>query len=327
MMLPGPTDDSGPTTGPQQGPVSLAQGATGAYNTYFYQMGVNMVTNGLGNSILRLGWEFNGNWYAWSVATPTDAVNFAAYWKQIVNTLRTVPGQNFKFNWCGSVTYVGSPAPYTLSQAFPSGKDANGKPYVDMVGVDAYDNSWSYYPWATNSTPAQILAAQQNTWSNVVNTSINYWGLPVWAAIAASNNIPFTIPEWGVSTDIHAGGDNTYYIQQMYNYIQNPANNIYYASYYDSGESQLSPDNGFVTTLTNSAALYQKLYSIPVNINIGFSSSAQQSGGNLVLSWPSGGMLLQATNLNGPWTTNAGATSPYTNAPVRKQMFYRTVEP
>jgi len=52
-----------------------------------------------------------------------------------------------------------------------------------------------------------------------------------------------------------------------------------------------------------------------VNLNI------QLSGGNLVLSWPLG-LLLQATNIVGPWTTN-NATSPYTNQPNNPQMFYR----
>jgi len=50
--------------------------------------------------------------------------------------------------------------------------------------------------------------------------------------------------------------------------------------------------------------------------------NVQQVGGNLVLSWPSG-ILLQATNIVGPWTTNSGAASPYTVVPAAPQMFYR----
>jgi hypothetical protein len=53
----------------------------------------------------------------------------------------------------------------------------------------------------------------------------------------------------------------------------------------------------------------------PVNLYI------QQAGGNLVLSW-SQGVLLEATNVTGPWTAN-NATSPYTNQPNNPQMFYR----
>jgi hypothetical protein len=53
----------------------------------------------------------------------------------------------------------------------------------------------------------------------------------------------------------------------------------------------------------------------PININI------QQVAGNLVLSWPQG-VLLEATNLTGPWTAN-NATSPYTNQPSHPRMFYQ----
>ena len=47
------------------------------------------------------------------------------------------------------------------------------------------------------------------------------------------------------------------------------------------------------------------------------------NGANLLLNWPSGCLLLQATNLSGPWTTNIGATPPTNIAPSKPQMFYR----
>ena len=45
------------------------------------------------------------------------------------------------------------------------------------------------------------------------------------------------------------------------------------------------------------------------------------SGSNVQLTWP-GGTLLEATNLLGPWTTNA-ATSPYSTPAGAGQKFYR----
>jgi hypothetical protein len=53
------------------------------------------------------------------------------------------------------------------------------------------------------------------------------------------------------------------------------------------------------------------------------STGAQSNAGVMVLTWTSG-ILLQATNLYGPWTTN-DAVSPYTNNPVQPQMFYRVL--
>lgn len=48
------------------------------------------------------------------------------------------------------------------------------------------------------------------------------------------------------------------------------------------------------------------------------------SRGSLTLTWGSGGTLLQATNLIGPWTTNL-ATSPYVLTPASgaKEMFFK----
>jgi Glycosyl-hydrolase 97 C-terminal, oligomerisation/Glycoside hydrolase 97 len=47
--------------------------------------------------------------------------------------------------------------------------------------------------------------------------------------------------------------------------------------------------------------------------------------GQLTLSWGSGGILLEATNLPGPWTTNTAATSPYTVQPTLQQEYFRVL--
>jgi len=44
---------------------------------------------------------------------------------------------------------------------------------------------------------------------------------------------------------------------------------------------------------------------------------------SLILVWHGGGVLLQATNLAGPWTTNNGASSPFSVILATSQMFYR----
>ena len=57
----------------------------------------------------------------------------------------------------------------------------------------------------------------------------------------------------------------------------------------------------------------------PLNLQIGL------VGTNVQITWPMGN-LLQATKVNGPWTTNTLATSPYTVAPSGS-MFYQVVVP
>jgi hypothetical protein len=51
-----------------------------------------------------------------------------------------------------------------------------------------------------------------------------------------------------------------------------------------------------------------------------------KSGSSLILTWSSGGTLLQATNLPGPWTTNVN-TSPYRVTPAGPRMFFRVQTP
>ena len=56
----------------------------------------------------------------------------------------------------------------------------------------------------------------------------------------------------------------------------------------------------------------------PVELNI-----VPSTPGSLTLSWSSG-VLLQATNLSGPWTTNSG-TSPYKISPTNSHMFFKVI--
>jgi hypothetical protein len=259
---------------------TLAQGATGTYNSHFQTLAQNLVSRGLADStIIRLGHEFNGGWYTWKVASQADAFNYAAYWQQVVNTMRAVPGAgNIKFVWNGSCTTWTS---YSVADAYP------GDAYVDYVGVDIYDQSWAAntYPYPSGATPAQILAAQQNAWAANSGTANN--GLAVWKNIAVAHSKPLTIPEWGVCqrTDGHGGLDDTYYVQQMYNFIEDPANNVYFHVYFDAspgdGAHQLTQlPGGSATLFPNSAALFRKLFGVnplPVNTDIGTTGLAGSS--------------------------------------------------
>ncbi|HEY8967390.1 MAG TPA: glycosyl hydrolase [Candidatus Methylacidiphilales bacterium] len=261
-MLPGPVSGSGPTSGPGAGsPVSLAQGATGAYNAYFQALAQNLVRNGLANNtIIRLGWEFNGGWYAWHADTAALAASYAAYWQQIVTTMKAVPGAgNLKFAWNGATGW----SSYALTAAYP------GDAYVDFVGVDAYDQSWAAnsYPYPSGATAAQLQTCRQNAWNDLSGTANN--GIAWWKAVAVAHGKPFVIPEWGlcVRTDGHGGLDNPYFVQQMYNLIQDPANNVYFHCYFDvqagDGHHQVSPQPGFTTEFTTAAALLRNLFSAP----------------------------------------------------------------
>jgi len=198
---------------------TLAQGATGAYNQYFATLAQNLVAQGESNAILRLGWEFNGNWYPWSVANNTDAQNFASFWRQIVNTMRAVPGQQFQFLWNPN---AGGTTSWDLTQAYP------GSAYVDYIGTDLYDEYWG-----TPQTP-------QNSWNNAMNES---WGLNWLSSFAATEGRPIAMPEWSVCTrsDGHGLGDDPYFINQFANWIA--THNVAFTDIFSFNDTAGGQDN------------------------------------------------------------------------------------
>jgi hypothetical protein len=209
-----PTDASGNAQG------TLAAGAAGQYNSYYVTLADSLVSGGAPNAVLRLGWEFTGNWYPWQVTDATDAANYAAYFRNIVTSMRSVPGQSFKFVWNPNAGNSFGSA-YTPAQAYP------GSAYVDYVGIDVYDESWS-----TPATP-------QNAWANQLSQS---WGLNWLAGFAAAEGKPMVFPEWGtdITSDGHGMGDDPYFIDQFANWIVQ--NNVAWTSYFDFDASDGSHD-------------------------------------------------------------------------------------
>ena len=91
---------------------ALVAAAAGDYNSKFYDLGKLLVTDGLGHTIIDLGREMNGTWYEWSEhrAPPSEPDAYILAWRQIVTTMRSVPGQHFKFLWTVYMADLGSRA-------------------------------------------------------------------------------------------------------------------------------------------------------------------------------------------------------------------------
>ena len=120
---------------------TLVAAAAGDYNSKFYDLGELLVKDGLGNTIIDLGREMNGTWYEWSVhrAPSSQPDAYIHAWRQIVTTMRSVPGQHFKFVW---TLY---PTGTSAAESWP------GSAYVDYIGTDIFD--WYGGPNARTRTP------------------------------------------------------------------------------------------------------------------------------------------------------------------------------
>jgi hypothetical protein len=198
---------------------TLAQGATGAYDQYFTTLGQTLVANGEADAILRLGWEFDGTWYPWSVTSDSDAANFVAYWRHIVEAMRAVPGAQFGFLWNPN---GGGSTNWDLELAYP------GSAYVDYIGTDVYDEYWG-----SPSTP-------QASWSNAVNQQ---WGLNWLVNFAASQGRPIAIPEWSDTyrSDGRGLGDDPYFIDQFASWIA--AHDVAFTCMFSYNDSSSGQDN------------------------------------------------------------------------------------
>lgn len=264
-LLPG--SGSTPATG-----TSLANGAAGLYDGHFATLAGKLVAKGLtNNTIIRLGHEFNGDWYPWKVRTAAAAASYAAYWRKVVTAMRAVPGaENLKFEWTGIAIIA---TPYPIADAYP------GDEYVDYIGTDVYDkcveaNTYGS-PYPDGLTPAQLLTRRNNAWGYMSGTTNNNLG--AWHAFAVSRGKPFTIPEWGLSPNTYGGRDNPVFIQKMYEFIHEPANNVHYHSYFDiqapDGHHQLTQlPNGAPSEFPQGAALFRQLFGVkpfPLNHDIG----------------------------------------------------------
>jgi hypothetical protein len=207
---------------------TLAQGATGAFNSYYVTLAQTLVNGGESNAYLRLGWEFDGSWMPWAATSPSSEASFASYFQQIVAAMRSVPGEQFRFVWnpdAGAFTQSG----YSVAAAYP------GNAYVDVIGLDEYDQSW-----ATPQTPA-------NAWASTA--------LPALTAaqqFASANGKPLAFGEWGLAirSDGHGLGDDSYFINQMVSWMKN--NNVTYEAYFDAnsgGVNSLITGGSFPSSL------------------------------------------------------------------------------
>jgi len=184
---------------------------------YFVTLAQTLVNAGDANAYLRLGFEFDGSWMAWAATTPGAEASFASYFQQIVTSMRAVPGENFRFVWnpdAAAFTQSG----YFVTAAYP------GNAYVDVIGIDAYDQSW-----ATPQTPAIAWA------------STTLPDLTAARQFASAQGKPLALTEWGViiRSDGHGLGDDPFYINQMVSWMDNSSNDVTYETYFDSDPSGL----------------------------------------------------------------------------------------
>ena len=202
------------------------QVASGGADGYFKTLAKNLIANGFGNSYIRLGWEFNGTVMGWSICNQEGsgltswAKDFIPAFQNIVTSMRSVSGADFKFVWNPLVSSNASCAGVHLEDFYPGDK------YVDVVGLDVYDGLGQ----ATNTDSARwtdlLNGVNAGQWTSVAPSvsgqKFKGYGLNWVAAFAKLHNKPISIPEWGLNEPKTngGGGDDGYFVSHMASWIK-----------------------------------------------------------------------------------------------------------
>jgi hypothetical protein len=227
----------------------LAAGAGGAFDSYFATLAQQIADKGLGNAIIRLGWEANGDWYPWKASS--DPAAWKAFYRRIVGIMRAVqpqvagqPRQAFEF----LLTYNRG----TSGTAIRFDTIYPGDDVVDVLGLDVYDQKWQ-----------DVTSAPEVRWNDLLHQEM---GLEDFKAFAAARGKPMSIPEWSLAPlgwDDNGGvGDNPYFVDRMADWLAANAAAVRFHSYFDhrsgwTGDHRLA-------SYVNAQARYKARFGLPV---------------------------------------------------------------
>ncbi|AWZ09757.1 glycosyl hydrolase [Streptomyces sp. ICC4] len=161
----------------------IRAGADGQYDRHFKRLAERLVALGVPDTVIVLGWEMNGTTYTHRCGP--DPENWKAYWKRVVNTMRAVPGQKFKFDF----------TPNRGTDAIGWTKCYPGDDVVDIVGMDSYDQG-----------PGRTFDDQIS----------QPYGLQQHVDFAKAHGKEISYPEWG----LFRNGDNPEYMRRMLKWIE-----------------------------------------------------------------------------------------------------------
>jgi hypothetical protein len=205
----------------------------GTYNDNWRIFAKTMKDTGLAaeGSIIRLGWEMNlhTDW-----GTP---IQFASCWRDVVSTVSAIaPGLLWDWN-VNRGSSGGMPGRNVLN-AYP------GDSYVNLIGVDSYD----VWPPATT----------RGGWQHQLNEP---YGLDYWLTFAMAHDKKFSVPEWGLGSEIvwhgHGGGDDPAYIDDMDNFFLANRTELAFEAYFNGvGGSIYDPNQN-----PSASAEYSSLWS------------------------------------------------------------------
>jgi len=202
--------------------------ASGGADDHFKTLAQNLVAAGFGTSYIRLGWEMNASDMGWAVCNQEGSganswiKDFVPAFRNIVTSMRSVSGANFKFIWNPIDTSSSSCPGVHMEDLYPGDK------YVDVVALDVYDGIATKMTDAMrftdlyNGTGSGGYVAESPLSVNGQSFKGDGYGLKWLAAFGKAHNKEISLPEWGLmSPSLNAGGgDDVYFMTKMADWIK-----------------------------------------------------------------------------------------------------------
>jgi hypothetical protein len=204
--------------------------ASGGADSYYKTLAQNLISAGFGSSYVRIGWEFNSSFMGWSICNqqgsgPTSWLkDFVPAFRNIVTSMRSVSGANFKFIWNPIDSSNSSCPGVHLEDLYP------GDSYVDAVGLDVYDgigtqvsSNAARFTYLLNGTGNGGYTAVTPNAVNGQGFKGQGYGLNWLAAFGKEHNKEISLPEWGLMStggSNAGGGDDAYFVTHMADWIK-----------------------------------------------------------------------------------------------------------
>ena len=182
--------------------------AQGDYNGRYRSFAQELVSLGMGDTIIAPNHEFN---LSWSSKYPNDPQNYADGYARLVSVMQSVDGADFTFCYAPARNRQGiAPEAWPMdSQYWPDGEPA------PIVAPSFYDGANGIYP----DDPDDVTDEQrERAWTEKHKPQ-----LEMWLDFAKSRGASMGFHEWGLASGAwvnNGGTDNPMFINRFFDWIE-----------------------------------------------------------------------------------------------------------
>lgn len=173
----------------------------GRYDAYYRQFAQGLKDTAAQDTIVRLGWEMNGNTFPWAVSS-SNAETYKAAYRHAVDVMEAVE-PSLEWEWEPNVTLDAARLPF--EQIYP------GDAHVDYIGLGMYN-----YHWPSGTADPGIDARWKWLQDPDPNRADDN-GMIHHARFAAAQGKPITFTEWGLwpRGNNGGGGDDSEFVRRF----------------------------------------------------------------------------------------------------------------